>query len=53
MKLTTIKAKELIKTRSKWWLSIQLGITRPTLDRRLKFDNWKKGEISILTTLTD
>ena len=32
-------------------LSDKLGITRVTLDKRLKYKNWKKGELAIIRTL--
>lgn len=32
-------------------LAEKLGISRPTLDKRLKFGNWKKGELAIIETL--
>lgn len=40
----TNKAKSLILIESKTWLSNKLGITRATLDARLKSMNWKKLE---------
>ena len=32
-------------------LADKLGITRPTLDKRLKLNNWKKGEMQLIKTL--
>lgn len=32
-------------------LAEKLGISRPTLDTRLKVSNWKKGELAIIETL--
>jgi len=47
----TYKAIDLIKENSKAWLCHKLGISRPTLDIRLKKATWKKGEKKILTSL--
>jgi len=44
-------AKILIDKYSKTWLSEKLGISRVTLDTRLKKDNWKKSEIQMLLLL--
>lgn len=44
-------AEKLIAINSKTWLCEKLGITRPTLDTRLKLDNWKKSEKVVLTQL--
>ena len=44
-------AEEIIRIRSKKWLSNYLGISRPTLDTRLKKGNWKKLEILALNKL--
>lgn len=44
-------AEKLIEVNSKLWLSDKLGITRPTLDVRLRDDNWKKSEIQMLLIL--
>lgn len=41
-------AQCLIDRKSKTWLCDKLGISRPTLDNRLKLDNWKKSEIQML-----
>lgn len=40
-----------IEKYSKSELSIILGISRPTLDKRMLYKNWKKGELSIAKTL--
>lgn len=48
----TLKAESLIKINSKKWLSDKLGITRVTLDKRLKEGIWKKTEIQMLITLS-
>lgn len=32
-------------------LAEKLGISRPTLDTRLKLGNWKKGELAIIDSL--
>lgn len=39
------------KKRSKVTLAEKLGISRPTLDKRLKLGNWKKGELAIIDLL--
>ena len=44
-------AQQLIDKYSKVWLSETLGISRVTLDTRLKKDNWKKSEIQMLLLL--
>jgi len=44
-------ANQLIEAESKTWLAEKLGITRNTLDTRLKKENWKKLEIQMLITL--
>jgi hypothetical protein len=44
-------ALKLIDIHSKTWLCEKLGITRPTLDARLKNDNWKKSEKVVLAQL--
>lgn len=44
-------AYKLIGIHSKTWLCEKLGITRPTLDTRLKLDNWKKSEKALLLQL--
>lgn len=46
------KAEKLISINSKDWLSDKLGISRPTLNTRLKFDNWKNSEIQMILTLS-
>lgn len=44
-------AEKLIQINSKVWLSEKLGISRVTLDTRLKTDNWKKSEMALLIQL--
>jgi hypothetical protein len=44
-------AERLIGIHSKSWLVEKLGITRPTLDARLKSGKWKKSEIVVLSQL--
>ena len=46
-------AQRLIDIHSKTWLCEKLGITRPTLDTRLKMDNWKKSEMALLMQLNN
>lgn len=36
---------------SKTNLSEKLGVSRPTLDTRIKKHNWKKGELAIIDLL--
>ena len=45
-------ALNLIEENSKTWLSEKLGITRVTLDKRLKTENWKKSELQMLIFLS-
>lgn len=47
----TDKANKIIAVESKSWLSEKLGITRATLDKRLKKHNWKKSETQTLLLL--
>ena len=44
-------AEKLIAIHSKTWLCEKLGITRPTLDSRLKTDDWKTSEKVVLIQL--
>lgn len=46
------KADLLIIKQSKDWLCSKLGISRPTLNTRLKFENWKNSEIQMILTLS-
>ena len=46
------RALELIEAHSKTWLCEKLDISRPTLDTRLKKDNWKKPEIQMLLIIS-
>ncbi len=41
----------LIGQNSKSWLADKLGISRPTLDLRLKSGKWKRSEIQMLLLL--
>lgn len=47
----TDKAKSLILINSKMWLVDKLGISRVTLDNRLKKHNWKRLEVDKLKQL--
>lgn len=47
----TEKANKIVLMESKTWLSEKLGITRATLDKRLKKGNWKKSETQTLLLL--
>jgi len=46
-----IKGKTFFVDMKKVELSEALGISRPTLDVRLKKSNWKKGEEAILSRI--
>lgn len=46
-----VKDQLLKQGRKKTWLSDQLGISRPTLDDRLKENCWLPGEIIMLKQL--
>ena len=50
MNVTDI-AKKLVLQNSKTWLSEKLGISRVTLDTRLRENNWKKTEEQVLRLL--
>ena len=41
----------LIGRHSKTWLCEKLGISRPTLDKRLSYGNWKNSEKQMLIIL--
>ena len=45
------QADILISENSKEWFCEKLGISRPTLNTRLKHDNWKKSEIQMILLL--
>jgi hypothetical protein len=49
----TIKATALINSKrmTKIELAELIGISRPSLDRRLINNNWKKGEMQIIKNL--
>jgi DNA-binding protein Fis len=49
----TIKIIALIDSsrKSKTELSEILGISRPTLDKRIKYKDWKKGEMELIKAL--
>lgn len=48
-KLVTFRVKEWIGVYTKGEICEILGMSRPTLDRRLKLHNWKLKEIKIIT----
>ena len=50
---TSMKVKKAIESqgRKKNWLAVELGISRPTLDRRLQDNYWTAGEILRLQAL--
>ena len=49
----TIVVNALIHSgrKTKFELAEQLGITRPTLDSRIKNHSWKKGELEIIKSM--
>ena len=49
----TDKAKALILIHSKMWLSDELGMSRVTLNSRLKKGDWKKLEIQRIFKLSN
>ena len=51
-KLTaTIKVKSILAICTKTDMAVMLGITRPTLDRRLQRNDWTKGEMALIKQL--
>lgn len=48
---TTQKIKKLLIEKTKDEVSKMIGISRPTLDARLSFNNWKITEISHIEKL--
>ena len=48
---TVVKALLDCNIFTKTDLAEKLGISRPTLDTRIKQHNWKKGELAIIETL--
>jgi DNA-binding transcriptional regulator LsrR (DeoR family) len=50
---TTEKVKLIIQTRklTKSELAEKIDISRPTLDKRIIDDSWKKGEVKIIESL--
>ena len=50
---TTEKIKLIIQTRrlTKSELATLIDISRPTLDKRIIDDSWKKGEVKIIESL--
>lgn len=48
---TTQKVLRLIENKTKDEVSKDIGISRPTLDSRLRFHTWKKSEIALIKTL--
>ena len=47
----TQKVLRLLLKETKEEIHKKIGISRPTLDARLKFNNWKKSEITLIKTL--
>lgn len=48
---TTQKVKRLIDLTTKEEVAKSIGISRPTLDTRLSFHNWKISEITHISKL--
>lgn len=48
----TLQAQKLIQLNSKKWLYEKLGISKNTLEKRLKDDLWKKSEIQLIIILS-
>ena len=47
----TQKIKKRIDLTTKEEVSKELGISRPTLDARIQWHNWKVSEIHLISTL--
>ena len=47
----TQKVLRLLLKETKEEIHKKIGISRPTLDARLKFHSWKKSEITLIKTL--
>ena len=47
----TKQAELIINENSKIWFSAEIGMTRPTLDIRLKNDKWGKLEIEKIKSI--
>lgn len=48
---TTQIVLRLLLTKTKEEIAKDIGISRPTLDARLKFHSWKKSEVTLIKTL--
>lgn len=48
---TTQRVLRLLLKETKEEVAKEIGISRPTLDARLKFHSWKKSEITLIKTL--
>ena len=48
---TTQRVLRLLLKGNKKEVAKEIGISRPTLDARLKFHSWKKSEINLIKTL--
>jgi len=48
---TTQRVLQLLLKETKEDIHKKIGISRPTLDARLKFHSWKKSEITLIKTL--
>lgn len=48
---TTQKIRKLIDISTKDEIAKKIGISRPTLDARLSFHNWKVSEIHLIKSL--
>ena len=49
----TIRVNAILNSgrKTKVELSQQLGITRPTLDKRIETNSWKKGELELIKSI--
>lgn len=47
----TLKVKKRLFEKTKDEVSKEIGISRPTLDARLSFNNWKISEIYLIKNL--
>lgn len=52
-KQTTKKIKELVKSNlyTQKEIASKIGVTEPTISKRLKLSNWRQKEIDIIKTI--
>jgi DNA-binding transcriptional regulator LsrR (DeoR family) len=48
-RLATFRVKSWIGTYTKQEIAVKLGISRPTLDKRMLKDNWNYKELELIT----